>query len=105
MERMNLQTAFDTDLMVEWYEKHYHCSECGTEWTDEWSCTCNDRCPGCNVETEPKSHIDLSRPLQEKDFKYAARRLFAKGELANASPDLVSPEVARIYAEASLEGR
>lgn len=102
---MNSQAALETHLVVEWYEKHYQCSECGTEWTDEWSCTCNDRCPGCNVETEPDSYIDLSRPLDEKDFEYAARRLFAKGELANAPSGLVSPEIAKIYAQASLEGR
>ena len=26
---------------------------CGTTWSDEWSCMCNDRCPICNAEIEP----------------------------------------------------
>ncbi|MEN5278092.1 hypothetical protein ABE527_14205 [Brucella sp. TWI432] len=35
------------------YLNHYRCDECDTEWDDEWNCMCNDRCPGCNAETEP----------------------------------------------------
>jgi hypothetical protein len=31
----------------------FECSVCGTTWTDEWSCQCDDRCPKCNTETEP----------------------------------------------------
>lgn len=34
------------------WENNYKC-DCGEEWTDEWSCQCNDRCPGCNAEIEP----------------------------------------------------
>jgi hypothetical protein len=26
---------------------------CRTQWTDQWSCMCNDRCPECNHEIEP----------------------------------------------------
>jgi len=36
-----------------WYMNHYRCSECGTEWDDEWDCMCDDRCPRCNAEIEP----------------------------------------------------
>jgi hypothetical protein len=43
-----------------WYLKYYECSECGTKWTDEWSCTCNDRCPKCRAETEPHDDEDLT---------------------------------------------
>ena len=31
---------------------YYQC-ECGTHWEDEWSGTCNDRCPNCRTEIEP----------------------------------------------------
>ncbi len=34
------------------YENHYRC-DCGEEWSDEWTCMCNDRCPSCNAEIEP----------------------------------------------------
>lgn len=36
-----------------YYKNYYRCPECGTEWKDEWSCTCNDRYPECDKETEP----------------------------------------------------
>jgi len=39
---------------------HYKCSHCGTEWSDEWSCQCNDRCPKCGAETEPYQSEEIS---------------------------------------------
>jgi hypothetical protein len=41
------------------YTNFYRCSECGTEWQDEWDCTCNDRCPTCNAEIEPYKSEDI----------------------------------------------
>ena len=35
------------------FRNSYECSVCGTIWTDEWDCACDDRCPKCNTETEP----------------------------------------------------
>ncbi len=43
-----------------WCLKRYECSRCGTTWTDEWSCACNDRCPSCRTETEPYDDEDLT---------------------------------------------
>jgi len=40
----------DTEPMT--YINHYRCP-CGSEWTDSWTCACNDRCPVCNTEVEP----------------------------------------------------
>src|SRR5690242_16070565 len=28
------------------------------EWSDEWSCQCNDKCPQCNAEIEPYESED-----------------------------------------------
>jgi hypothetical protein len=39
---------------------YYKCAVCGTEWEDEWSCGCNDHCPGCDAEVEAKKR-QLSR--------------------------------------------
>jgi len=36
-----------------WFLNHYNCPICGTIWTDEWDCQCDDRCPKCNAEIEP----------------------------------------------------
>jgi hypothetical protein len=89
------------NAVADWYENTYECSECGALWTDEWSCTCNDRCPECNVETEPASSIDLSEPLTEEDYKGAARLLASLPESAASE---VTAEDAKAYAEAVWEG-
>jgi rubrerythrin len=41
------------------YRNLYRCSECGTEWEDEWNSTCNDRCPTCDTEIEPYKSEDI----------------------------------------------
>jgi hypothetical protein len=53
------------------FRNFYHCSECGEEWTDEWSCTCNDRCPKCNAETSPYSSEEIDAVICAEK-KYAA---------------------------------
>lgn len=52
--------ADDNEPATSWYRNFYRCP-CGEEWTDEWDCTCNDRCPKCNAEIEPYESIDLER--------------------------------------------
>jgi hypothetical protein len=47
-----------------WFRKLYECDQCGEAWKDEWSCLCNDRCPGCNAEIEPSDHEDISIVVQ-----------------------------------------
>ena len=34
---------------------------CGTEWTDEWDCMCNDQCPEC--------HTKDIEPYQSQEIK------------------------------------
>lgn len=42
------------------YRMTYECAKCdGMRWTMDWSCTCNDRCPICNTETEPLDYEDI----------------------------------------------
>lgn len=54
--RFNLPTS-DTPRL---YRNHYRCPDDGTEWTDEWDCMCNDKCPTCNAEIEPYRSEDLT---------------------------------------------
>ena len=42
-----------------WFRNHYECPVCGTIWTDEWDCQCNDRCPKCNAEIEPYDSVEI----------------------------------------------
>lgn len=44
--------------MLALYQNHY--AHCDQQWTDQWSCMCNDRCPVCNAEIEPFCSDDLS---------------------------------------------
>jgi DNA-directed RNA polymerase subunit RPC12/RpoP len=32
-----------------WFLNYYRCDDCGGEWTDEWSCQCDDDCPHCGA--------------------------------------------------------
>lgn len=36
------------------WENHYHCTECSTDWTDFWSCQCDDECPQCGHDHPPE---------------------------------------------------
>ncbi len=41
------------------FVNHYRCPECGEEWQDEWSCACNDECPGCGLkDIEPRESVE-----------------------------------------------
>jgi len=35
------------------FRNFYECGRDGTKWHDEWTCSCNDRCPACDTEIEP----------------------------------------------------
>jgi O-acetyl-ADP-ribose deacetylase (regulator of RNase III) len=43
------------------FHNYYHCLDCDTEWEDDWSCTCNDKCPDCNKEIEPYKSEDIPK--------------------------------------------
>ena len=98
----------ESDCLVNWFENHYRCPECSTEWTDEWSCMCDDRCPECDLELTPIDSVDLSRPLTPEDYEGAARRIAAFGHPIDYEIEqlpVVTTEQAREYAVARLEGR
>ena len=50
-----------------WFLKRYKCEDCGTVWTDELSCACNDRCRRCDKETEAYDYDDLSVIVGQND--------------------------------------
>ncbi len=44
-----------------WFRNYYRCECCGHEWTDEWSCMCDDDCPECGARhMTPYKSDDLS---------------------------------------------
>lgn len=98
---MSAMTDFDEPHLVPWFEKHYVCSECSTKWKDEWSCMCNDRCPGCNAETEPTYCTDLSRSLTSDDYRSAAHYITG---LLHADGHEITDKDAIEFAQAKMEG-
>jgi len=51
---------------VAWYRNEYVCGDCDAEWADEWSCQCNDRCPACDLETEPRESYEVEPDTDTK---------------------------------------
>lgn len=53
-----------------WFRNHYGCARCGHEWTDEWSCMCDDDCPNCGArhmspfESDDLTEVTLPRGNQ-----------------------------------------
>ncbi|MER9768925.1 hypothetical protein NKJ09_23005 [Mesorhizobium sp. M0189] len=41
------------------YLNHYECTDCDVEWSDEWSCQCDDECPNCGHDFSPVESEDL----------------------------------------------
>ena len=51
-----------------WFANHYECARCGREWTDEWSCMCDDDCPHCGARhMSPGGSDDLSTVIEESN--------------------------------------
>jgi len=48
----NATAAREPEIVVESSVLN-HYRHCGAEWSDLWSCACNDRCPVCRAEIEP----------------------------------------------------
>lgn len=53
-----------------WFLNQYHCEECGADWSDEWSCCCDDECPSCgSSDWSPDESKDLTFLVEkENDF-------------------------------------
>lgn len=41
------------------YENYYECERCKETWQNSDSSACNDKCPNCNIETEPWQSIPV----------------------------------------------
>lgn len=41
------------------YLNYYRCDDCDVEWTDQWSCACDDECPSCGSDYSPYDTDDL----------------------------------------------
>jgi hypothetical protein len=58
-----------------WFQNHYHCGDCGTEWEDEWSCCCDDECPNCGSgDWSPVESEDLTEVVEETSHGFVVMR-------------------------------
>jgi len=49
-----------------WHLNYYHCDRCGTDWTDDWSCCCDDDCPHCGSRHwSPYKSDDLTEVIEQ----------------------------------------
>ena len=58
-----------------WFLNQYECFRCAYEWTDEWSCTCDDGCPRCGARhMSPSASEDLTAVIEQRDGSYVVLR-------------------------------
>ena len=58
-----------------WYQNHYTCDRCGGDWTDEWSCTCDDDCPNCGARhMSPHDSDDLTHVVEKQGDEFLVLR-------------------------------
>lgn len=50
------------------FRNRYACP-CGTLWTDEWSATCDDRCPECDTSCSPYSSEEIAERRSVPDAR------------------------------------
>ena len=68
-----------------WFLNCYRCYRCQREWTDEWSCACDDECPYCGARhVSPRSSDDLTYVIIEDDGAFIVLR---SPESADDIPD------------------
>src|SRR5262249_24802683 len=54
---------------------HYECDRCGEDWTDEWSCMCDDDCPECGARhMSPYDSDDLTHVIEQQGGEFVVLR-------------------------------
>lgn len=46
---------------VKLFRNYYYCDTCKESWTDDWSATCDDKCPKCNKAISPAYSYDIMK--------------------------------------------
>ena len=58
-----------------WFLNFYDCDRCQGEWTDEWSCTCDDDCPRCGARhMSPTKSEDLTEIIEHDNEEFVVIR-------------------------------
>lgn len=86
-----------------WFLNFYDCDRCQGEWTDEWSCTCEDDCPHCGARHMcPTKSEDLTEIIEQDNEKFVVIR---SPDSAEHDPDYeqIGQFATRAEAEAFLD--
>ncbi len=68
-----------------WFLNYYTCDRCGADWTDEWSCMCDDDCPECGARhMSPYDGDDLTHVIEQRGDRFVVLR---SPDAAEHSPD------------------
>jgi hypothetical protein len=68
-----------------WFRNYYRCARCDREWTDEWSCMCEDDCPYCEERhMSPRASDDLTEVIESRGDSFVILR---SPETAEDEPD------------------
>jgi len=68
-----------------WFINKYRCEDCGDEWEDAWSATCEDDCPHCGSRhMTPYDSVDLTEFVEESEGQFL---VFRSPDTAEDSPD------------------
>ena len=60
---------------MSWFLNYYNCARCGRDWTDEWSCMCDDDCPHCGARhMSPFESDDLTHTIEQRNDEFVALR-------------------------------
>ena len=58
-----------------WFLNYYDCDRCNREWTDEWSCMCDDDCPHCGARHMcPTKSEDLTVLIEQEGEEFVVLR-------------------------------
>jgi hypothetical protein len=60
---------------VGWFRNYYTCDRCHFEWSDEWSCMCDDKCPACGArDMAPVESDDLTKIIEWRAHTFVVLR-------------------------------
>jgi predicted nucleic acid-binding Zn-ribbon protein len=58
-----------------WFLNNYICYRCGEEWSDAWSCMCDDDCPHCGARhSTPVDSDDLTVVVEPDASEFVVLR-------------------------------
>ena len=56
--------AFTDEELIR-FHNYYYCDGCNTEWEEDGSCQCDDKCPDCGVAYSPYFREDINDIVEE----------------------------------------